>query len=32
MSTSGDTAIAALLEHLRRVMQELRDIGRQVPG
>lgn len=32
MGTSGDSAILTLLEHLRRVMQELRDIGRLLPG
>lgn len=26
------TTIPALIEHLRRAMAELREIGRQVPG
>lgn len=27
-----DTTIPALIEHLRRAMAELREIGHQVPG
>jgi hypothetical protein len=32
VSTTGGTALTDLLERLRRVMSELREIGRQVPG
>jgi hypothetical protein len=32
VNTSGDTTIPSLLEHLRRVMAELREIVRHVPA